>query len=355
MAKEVYEKVREMLDGFSIGFKSTGTGVELKLLEKLFTEEEAAMYLNLSRSLETAENVAKKTGQALEPTKKILDQMTEKGLTIPRFPKKEGDPVYYSAAPYLHGILEHQVNRMDREMADLIDELNRVGYISRGPMPLRTIPVEATVHKDQRIAPYEDVKAVIDQKKRFAVADCACAVVHETRGKKCGRSHEVCFAFDFYADYYIERGLGREVSKEELLGILKECDAKGLVPQFGNMLNPDALCNCCPDCCVNLLALKALPKPEKYSTSNYFSTVDAEKCSACETCIDRCPMGAISMSAKEVAEVNMDRCIGCGLCVSTCPEEALSLVKKPDERITVPPEKNDFMKSSADFEKDIAG
>jgi Na+-translocating ferredoxin:NAD+ oxidoreductase subunit B len=353
MGKEVYEKVREMLDGFSIGFKSTGTGVEIKLLEKLFTEEEAATYLNLSRTLQTAGQVALKAGRDEKSVEKILMQMTEKGLTIPRYPKKQGEPMYYSAAPYLHGILEHQVNRMDREMADLIDELNRVGYISRGPMPLRTVPINAAVNKDSAISPYEDVIAVLDRKKRFAVAECACAVVHHTRGKDCGRNHDVCFAFDFYADYYIERGLGREVTREEVLKILKDCDRQGLVPQLGNMQNPDALCNCCPDCCVNLLALKAIPKPGKYSTSSYHSAVHGEKCTACETCIDRCPMGAIAISEENVARVNLDRCIGCGLCVSTCPEEALYLVRKSEDRIKVPPVKNDFMKSSADFEADV--
>ena len=75
----------------------------------------------------------KKQGNPRETTEEILQKMTNKGLTIPRFPKKKSEPFYYSAAPYLHGLLEHQIKRMDRDMADLMLELNRIGYFSRGP------------------------------------------------------------------------------------------------------------------------------------------------------------------------------------------------------------------------------
>ncbi|MBI4773784.1 MAG: 4Fe-4S binding protein [Deltaproteobacteria bacterium] len=352
MNSDVYSRLRERLDEYSIGFKSTGTGVEIRLLKALFTEEEAEMYLNLTRSLQTAADIAGSTGQSVERTEEILQNMTEKGLTIPRFPKND-EPFYYSAAPYLHGLLEHQIKRIDKDTAGLMLELNRVGYFSRGPAPLRTIPIHTVVDSDAQVAPYEDVTKVIDRKRRFCVADCACSVVRQAAEHPCERPREVCFLFDFYADYYIERGLGREVDKRELLEILKECDKSGLVPQFGNSVNPDALCNCCPDCCESLLAIKRTPKPAKYANSNYYSTVAAEDCIGCETCIGRCPMGAVTLSDQGVAHIHPDRCIGCGLCVSTCSEGAIQLVRKSEEKIRVPPDKHDFMRSSAEYEADL--
>ena len=353
MKNDVYARLRERLDEYSIGFKSTGTGVEIQLLETLFTEEEAEMYLNLTRSLQTARDIAEKTGQPIQTTEEILQKMTDKGLTIPRFPKKKDEPFYYSAAPYLHGLLEHQIKRMDKDMADLMLKLNHIGYFSRGPAPLRTIPVNTAVDNDTKIAPYEDVRKIIELKRRYCVADCACSVVRQTQQPQCEKPIEVCFLFDFYADYYIERGLGREVDKAELLQILERCDKNGLVPQLGNSINPDALCNCCPDCCESLLALKASPKPAKYSTSSYCSAVETESCIGCGTCIDRCPMNAIIQSDEEVAQINPHRCIGCGLCVSTCSEGAIRLVRKSEDHIKMPPEKHDFMRSSAEFEEDL--
>ena len=99
MATEVYEKVREMLDGFSIGFKSTGTGVELKLLEKLFTEEEADMYLNLSRTLKTAEDVAAKAGLDVDVTQKNPGSDDGKGIDHTEISQKGGGACILLGSP----------------------------------------------------------------------------------------------------------------------------------------------------------------------------------------------------------------------------------------------------------------
>ena len=41
MSSRVYHDLREQLDQYSVGFPSTSSGVEMKILEKLFSEEEA--------------------------------------------------------------------------------------------------------------------------------------------------------------------------------------------------------------------------------------------------------------------------------------------------------------------------
>ncbi len=62
MTAKVYYDLREQLDQYSNGFPSTESGVEMRILEKLFSEEEAEMYLNLSLMLETPEAVAQRIG-----------------------------------------------------------------------------------------------------------------------------------------------------------------------------------------------------------------------------------------------------------------------------------------------------
>ena len=52
--------------------------------------------------------------------------------------------------------------------------------------------------------------------------------------------------------------------------------------------------------------------------------VDKAKCTGCESCVDECPSGAISMVDGK-ASVNPDSCIDCGACIDACPVEALSL------------------------------
>ena len=54
------------------------------------------------------------------------------------------------------------------------------------------------------------------------------------------------------------------------------------------------------------------------------AVVDAEKCTGCETCVESCPLDAISMK-DGLAVVDADTCGDCGACIDVCPVEALSL------------------------------
>jgi uncharacterized protein (DUF362 family)/Pyruvate/2-oxoacid:ferredoxin oxidoreductase delta subunit len=51
---------------------------------------------------------------------------------------------------------------------------------------------------------------------------------------------------------------------------------------------------------------------------------DPEKCTACGTCIDQCPVSALSM-AHEIPEVDPEICITCFCCQEMCPEKAIEL------------------------------
>jgi len=54
------------------------------------------------------------------------------------------------------------------------------------------------------------------------------------------------------------------------------------------------------------------------------AVVDPEKCTACETCVESCPLDAISMQ-DGVAVVDAETCGDCGACVDACPTEAITL------------------------------
>jgi heterodisulfide reductase subunit A-like polyferredoxin len=86
-----------------------------------------------------------------------------------------------------------------------------------------------------------------------------------------------------------------------------------------------------------LRSLKKQPSPAKAVQSNYFAEVNSSECAGCETCLDRCQMGAIQI-ADNKAVIDLDRCIGCGLCVTTCTTGAMQLKKKPDDQLYEPPQ-----------------
>lgn len=340
MAKEIYQKLQEQLDQYSIGFPATDSGVEIKILERLFTEEEAEMSLYLSMALETPQSVAERTKRDPQAIAILLDHMANKGLV---FRWRSGDTVKYGAIPFVLGIYEFQLKSMDRELAllfeDYLQEAFHKIFTELKPSVLRTVPIHHSMDVSHPVATYEDSRQIMKSQKLIAVADCICRVQQGLIGHRCDKPLEVCFSFGSAAQYYIDLGMGRQVTIEEALEILDRCEEAGLVNQPANVQNPGGMCNCCGGCCPMLRVIKKYPRPIEMVLSNYYAAVDPDECTACETCLERCQMEAISISEDDVAKINLDRCIGCGLCVTTCPTKALRLEPKPENQRYTPPAK----------------
>ncbi len=344
MVSQVYHELREQLDNYSVGFPSTESGVEMKLLQKLFSEEEARLFLNLSLVAEAPEAVAARTKGDLARTTGLLERMAQKGLI---FSIRKGDSVKYAAIPFVVGSYDYQVGTMDLELAQLFEQYLQEGFgkeaVGQCP-PLRTIPVNQSLDYSWPVAPYEDVRQIIRSKDRISVANCICRVKKGLLEKSCDKPLEVCFSFGSAAQYYVENGMGRWISQDEALEILQRCEEAALVPQPFNAQNPGVVCNCCGDCCDILRSIKLYPKPAEMVICNYHASVDPDLCDACETCLDRCQMEAIAIGKEGMAKVDPDRCIGCGLCVTTCTTGALTLQPKPERERREPPSKpQDFM------------
>ena len=337
MTQSVYEKLRNQIDQYSVGFPKAESGVDLKILKKLYTEEEAALFLDLSMALEPPDSICSRTNRDLQKTTDMLETMAKNGLI---FRKRKADKVYFAAIPFVIGSFEFQLKRMDKDLAQMVEEYFTESFfknMGETIPPLRTIPVNRSVDVAQKVASYADAREIIKTKDRIAVADCICRTQQKLLDNACEKPLEVCFSFGSHAEYYLENGMARLIDQAEALAILEKCEEAGLVNQPANMINPGGMCNCCGDCCGVLRALNKLPKPAEQVTNIYWAEVDADLCIGCELCMDRCQMEAIHMSDDEISVINTDRCIGCGLCVTTCPEEALSLVEKPEDKQYKPP------------------
>ena len=51
---------------------------------------------------------------------------------------------------------------------------------------------------------------------------------------------------------------------------------------------------------------------------------DRELCTACNTCVEQCPVDALTM-IDELPEVDVEKCITCFCCQEICPEKAIVL------------------------------
>jgi ferredoxin/DNA-binding MarR family transcriptional regulator len=334
---DVYENLRERLDDFASGYPTTQSGVEIRILKKLFTEDEAEIFLKLSPLGEAPEDVAKRLGRDPAETAELLERMSKKGLL---FRLRNGDNAHYNVVPFVPGIYDFQLNTMDREFAQDMQDYTEEGFgrtIQGHKTPImRTIPINRELVAKWPVAPYEDVLKIIDEQEVIAVAPCVCRTKSGLLDESCGKPLETCFMFGAQGKYYVDNLMGRFIDKQEAKKIIKQNDEAGLVMQPINSRKIGVMCSCCGDCCEMLGSLKRQPVPAAAVKSNYFASVDADACSGCETCLDRCQMEAITVEDDQAA-IDLDRCIGCGLCVTTCTTQAMQLVKKAIDKQYRPP------------------
>ncbi len=330
MKNNIYERLAQFLDDLPAGFPRSRNGVELRILRKLFTPEEANLALHLALIAEEARVIAIRAGLTLAETERILAEMERKRL-IYAF-REPGKPTHYMAEQFVVGFWEGQVNRLDRELVELFEEYlptyAKSGIWEKGPQ-LRIIPVNESIPVKNVVLPYEHIDEILATHQTFAVANCVCRQEMRLIGHDCGKPLETCLAFDSSAGYFVQDGRGRYITREEAQAIIRKGEQAGLVLQAGNDRTPGNLCMCCGCCCGVLRSLKMNPHPANMVSSPFYAVLDPDACAGCGTCLERCQMDAITLP-DGVAELNLDRCIGCGLCVTTCPSGALTLVRKPD-------------------------
>ncbi len=348
MNESLYRQLQEKLDHFSMGFPKTESGIEIEILQNLFNEDDARLFLSMSHSLASPEAIAEQESRPVDEVEVQLNDMAEKGLL---FRLKKQNKVMFAAIPFVHGLFEFQVKNLSRDLAEMssryFDEAFDEAMQKSADYFLRTIPVNESIELTQNIAAFDDAVEILKNKSKIVVTDCICRVRTEVLDESCGKPKEVCFMFGSMGQYYLDRGIGREISLEEGIEILKTCQDAGLVTQPATSQNPGGMCNCCGDCCGILKALNKHPKPAEMVFSNYLAFVADEDCTGCEDCLERCQMDAISITENETALVTSDRCIGCGLCVTTCPTGAMKLQSKPGEYRTPPANTSEQMRLMA--------
>jgi electron transport complex protein RnfB len=335
---DVYLKLRQRLDDLASGFPATESGVELKLLEKLFTGDEAELFVKLSPLPEKPEDVAKRLDRDPEETAALLEGMAQKGLV---FRLRKGGTAKYSAVPFVPGIFDFQIKLMDRlfarDMTAYFDEELSRTIMGHDTPFMRAVPIKRELVVQWPVAPYEDAVDIINHREVIAVAPCVCRTRTGLLGEGCGKPLETCFFFGAFAQYYVDNGMARFIDREEALKIIRANDEAGLVLQPHNSVEPTGMCCCCGDCCELLNSVKKQPVPAAAVRSNYQAMVDAEECAGCGTCLERCQMEAVSLE-DDRATIDLNRCIGCGLCVTTCSTGALRLIKKPETERYLPPQ-----------------
>jgi len=356
MEMDIYRKVQEQLDQYSIGFPATESGVEIEILKLLFTEEEAQLFSRMTGEPETPESVAARTGLPAAELAEELEKMALKGLL---FRDRRDEAVKYSAIPFIHGLLEFQALSMPKELVRLTGNYIREklkenlsggrpakshgsagdgGKKSKSGGGMRVLPVQESVDVQHRVASYDDAHGILKNEPLLVVADCSCRLQRKQFDRACEAPMEACIMVGPMAVYYLDNKMGRQISLEEAMQIIASCHEAGLITQTQTITRPFMICNCCKCCCGFLGAVRRTATPARLVTSNHRAVVSTDSCTGCNICTGKCQLDALSINDEGIAEVDYDRCIGCGLCAPACPEDALFLAPKPEEDRHIPTE-----------------
>ena len=325
-----YETLRELMDRFPVGFPRSKTGVEIKILQKLFSEEEAQAACLLSPLPEEITQIAERSGVDAKALAEKLEKMADKGLV---FRIRRGDTTLFKMAAFQVGLYEYAVKRVDKELAALFKEYYDSTFeaeLGATDIPgFKVIPVAEYIEPDKVLQPFHKLEGKIEEARKIAVYECICRKEAHLLDHGCDHPLENCLAFGVAAEYFIDSGLGRQIDVQEALRILKEADDSGLIHAGANSKHLSNICNCCPCCCGSLKAVAAHGyEKNRFFNALYEAVIDEEECSACEDCLDRCPVDALVVD--DTAAVDRDKCLGCGLCASVCPTESISMHLRPD-------------------------
>ncbi|RJP71662.1 MAG: 4Fe-4S ferredoxin [Candidatus Abyssobacteria bacterium SURF_17] len=335
---DVYKRLAQRLDELPNGYPATESGVELKILKKIFTPEEAEMALKLRPMPETVEQIAERLGKPVPEMQKILDIMADKG-EIGAF-KMFGQQMYM-LFPFVIGIYEFNLHRLDKELTELFEEYapKLVGTVGAyAPAVTRVVPISTQINQDLHVHRHEDIRRMIDEAKSFNVMDCICKKERALEGHPCKHTLQICLAFSNEENAFEKFSRGRTISKAEAIKVMEQAEEEGLVHATYNVEEGQVfVCNCCSCCCGILRGVKEYKAPYILAKSYFVAEIDQDSCAACGVCKDeRCPMDAIA-EEDGVYTVIAERCIGCGVCTPTCPTESIKLVRKPESEHDAPP------------------
>ena len=339
MTDDVYKELFEVMKNR----RGPYTGIDIPefypLVRELFRPEEAQVNNAMPRKPITAKDIADELGRPEKDIVTTLEKMADRGL-CKTFLK--GGVRYYQGEPFIPGIFEYQfipgkTTERDKKIARLIHAYKTAFNTAKGEAGMtfpttRVITVDRTIDAGNTVHTYDQVATYIDKNDTIGVGTCFCRhaaklVDEDTHDMPM----DVCMWFGNMAAYAIERLGARQMTKQEAREVLEKSEDAGLVHMSRNTTEDiDFICNCDRWHCETISRVLKQSKPALFFNSGFQPRFDPDLCTACGTCIERCPPEALTLGDNDVPQVDLDRCFGCAVCATGCPSDAIIMAAKPD-------------------------
>jgi len=339
MNEEKYIKLAKVLHTLPNGFPSTESGVEIRILKRIFRPEDAELFCDLRLDFETPQQISERTGRPIVGLEEQLLEMSRRGQV---FKLDFGATKMFKMLPWAFGIFEFQVQHMDKEMAKMCEEFMGTymqQFFKSKPQLMQVLPIQKKIPARHEALPYEKVSNIIDNSQSFAVFECICKKQKGLLDKRCDKPLEVCTGYAPIPGFFDNLEGYRAISKDDAYAVLEQAEEAALVHLTWNIESGHFfICNCCGCCCEVLSGISKLGlKASDVINSYYLAYINPDECTACGICKEeRCQVNAIDED-KNVYKINLEKCIGCGLCVTHCPSEAITLTRKNTADIEQPP------------------
>ncbi len=344
MGEEVYQKLRKHLSALGMGYPDKDELIDI--LKAHFSPFEAGVALAIPTGvipLEPApvDLIAAIVELPAEEISPVLENLAHRGLLFSR--KLEDGSQGYALHQFGYGFPQTFFWRgIDspnaKPMAEMLAKYSRIPDLERayGSTPskaYRYVPAASAMDPHSHaVFPFEMMEEVVKNVTKIALVHCPCRATMELlRRRQCRHLLESCIKYDDLAEYLLDTGIGREISKDEALRVIREAEDAGLVHLVDNAREGiKHTCNCCGCCCWSVGTIRRRKIPRDVLMATYFiRDADPGDCTGCGLCVDICPVKAIEME-DGIPFVDVDWCIGCGVCAVPCPTSAVRLIRRND-------------------------
>ena len=318
----------------------------IEILKCYFDPDEARLAAAMTFEPEPEEVIARRAGVSLDEAAPILTKMAGR-FFVRGFRRPDGVrtfrlPIMVAGLGLFEVPFLMRESSVDLEhLADLWDKYYLEGHgrevHGSGISLVRALPTVRSVKES--VLAHEDALQAVKNATMLTLNPCACRVAH----RRCDDPVEICIGLSWGVPGGLEPGsplldhhhaatiAGRLTSTDEVVDALQRAEELGLVHISMNFKDdPWFICNCCRHACGLLRGVTELGITHAVAPSSFWMIIDEDMCSSCELCVERCPVGAISMQEDGVAQVTHEKCLGCGVCEVVCSQGAMSLQKRDD-------------------------
>jgi NAD-dependent dihydropyrimidine dehydrogenase PreA subunit len=348
LSDTVYEKLVEHLSRLGMGYPVREDLVDI--LKEIFSPLEAEVAIAIPNTpipLEPigVDEIRKGTNLDRDALVGILEGLDQRGLIYSAL-MKNGEKGYalhqvgfgFPQTFHWKGEDTPHARKMAMLTAKYFNrQVTREAFSPSETKPYRYIPVGKTVPTGvQAVYPFHMMEHVIGKARAIAVAHCPCRIAYRLAGRGCDHPTEVCMKFNDLARYVIDKGLAKEISKEEALEIVRLTEKAGLVHFVDNAEGEvQHNCNCCGCACWNVGSIRRRKIPRDVLMATYFiRSTDEDLCTGCGECVDICPVQAVRLEG-DLPVVEEAWCIGCGVCGTVCRTEAVRIEVRRDRSVAL--------------------